>query len=96
VRSALTTVAFSVEPSTTPRGILVPSMVIPNATTQRCSAKWTPSINRATRSSSERSALIISSSARSVICTNRRLTAERDVERAEASTATPTGSRPAR
>ncbi len=29
VSSALTTVAFSVEPSTTPRGILVPSMLIP-------------------------------------------------------------------
>ena len=43
-------VVFSVEPSTRASGCLVPSRAMPKATTQVCSAKWTPSTSRQTRS----------------------------------------------
>ena len=62
--SSVTSVAFSVEPSTTPRGCLVPSMAMPTATTQQWPAKCTPSTMSATKSSPDRSAP--SSSARAV------------------------------
>jgi hypothetical protein len=47
-------VAFSVEPSTSASGCLLPAMSMPNATTQQDSAKCTPSIINATRSSPAR------------------------------------------
>ncbi len=87
--------AFSVSPSTTPRGCLVPSTPMPRATTQRWSAKCTPSTISATRSSFDRSAASMSASAVSVAATKRRLTADFDVDRAVDSTFVPTGSRPA-
>ena len=52
---SVTSVAFSVEPSTSASGCLTPSMPIPSATTQQDSAKCTPSIINATRSSPDRS-----------------------------------------
>ncbi len=62
-------------------------MSMPSATTQQWPAKCTPSTMNATRSSADRSALISSARAVSVAATKRRDTAERDVERASASTA---------
>jgi hypothetical protein len=53
---SVTTVVLSVAPSASPSGTLVPSMVIPSATTQRCSATRIPSTMSATRSSPDRSA----------------------------------------
>jgi hypothetical protein len=72
----------------------VPSMPMPSATTQVCSAKCTPSTINATRSSPDRSAAINSARACSVAATNRRDTADRLVEAAFASTNSPTGSNP--
>ena len=46
----MTRVAFSVEPSSTASGCLVPSMPMPSATTQALSPKCTPSTMNATRS----------------------------------------------
>src|SRR3954454_23146609 len=66
----LTTVVFSVDPSTNPSGCLVPSTSMPSATTHRCSAKYTPSIINATRSKSVRSLASRSVSAVSVMATN--------------------------
>ena len=43
----MTKAAFSVEPSTSANGCLVPSMSIPRATTQQDSAKCTPSKSKA-------------------------------------------------
>ena len=88
-------VVFSVAPSTTANGCLVPSMPIPRATTQRWSPKWTPSTINATRSRPERSRASSSPRAVSVAFTNRRDTADFDVERARAVTSAPTGSKPA-
>ena len=70
----MTRAAFSVEPSTNANGCLVPSMPIPRATTQHDSAKHTPSIISATRSSPDRSAPSSSASAVWVIATNLRET----------------------
>ena len=64
------------DPSTKASGCLVPSMPIPSATTQHGSAKCTPSIINATRSSPDRSAASSSASAVSVAATNRRETAD--------------------
>lgn len=50
---ALTTVMLAVDPGTNPNGCLVPSMSMPNAATQTCSAKHTTSVISATRSSPE-------------------------------------------
>ena len=69
-------------------------MSMPSATTHRWSAKWTPSIINATRSSSERSAASRSPSACSVIATNLRETADLLVDLDTSSTAPPTGSSP--
>jgi hypothetical protein len=55
-----------------------------------------PSTINATRSSPDRSADSSSASAVSVAATNRRVTAERDVDVAVSVTASPTGSSPAR
>src|SRR3954471_20541723 len=64
----------------------------PNATTHRWSAKWTPSIMIATRSSPVRSAASRSTNACSVIATNFRDTADLLVAAASSSTPWPTGS----
>ena len=72
----------------------MPSMSIPSATTQMCSPKCTPSTMSATRSSEDRSAASSAASAVSVWATNRRDTAERDVDVAAFSVRAPTGSSP--
>ena len=90
----LTTVAFSVSPSTNARGCLVPSMSIPRATTHRCWAKWTPSTMMATRSRPDRSTAISSARADSVAATKRRDTADLDTERVLALIVSPMGSSP--
>ena len=87
---------FSVSPSHSPTGVLVPSTLIASATTQQCCAKWIPSIINAATRNADRSRLISSSSSRAVARTNRRDTADFDVDRAAASTASPTGSLAAR
>ena len=92
----MTSVAFSVEPSSTASGYLVPSSPIPSATTQQDSAKCTPSTRNATKSSPDRSAPISSANAVSVAATNRRDTADLLVAVAVASTRSPTGSSPVR
>src|SRR6516164_4919134 len=57
--SAWTTEAFSVAPSISPRGCLIPSPSMPTAATRtRCSVMWMPSICTTKRSSLERSASI--------------------------------------
>src|SRR5215470_17390454 len=57
--SAWTTEAFSVAPSISPRGCLIPSPSMPTAATRtRCSVMWMPSICTTKRSSPERSASI--------------------------------------
>src|SRR5665811_444134 len=76
VSRSVTTVVFSVEPSTSPSGCLTPSMPIPSAATHRCSPKWTPSIINATRSSPDRSTASRSANAVSVAATNLRETAD--------------------
>jgi hypothetical protein len=73
-------------------GCLVPSMPMPSATTQRWSAKCTPSMLIATRSSPDRSAASRSASACSVIATNLRDTADLLIDPASSSTPWPTGS----
>jgi len=90
--SSVTRVAFSVEPSTSDNGCLVPSMAIPRATTHVCSPKCTPSTMNPTRSSPDRSAESRAASAVSVCATNRRDTAEREVAVAAVSVRCPTGS----
>jgi hypothetical protein len=69
-------------------------MSMPRATTQVCSPKCTPSTINATRSSPDRSAASSWASAVSVAVTNRRDTAERDVDVAACSVRVPTGSSP--
>ena len=86
--------AFSVEPSSIANGTFVPSMVIPNATTQTWSAKCTPSTMNATRSRLDRSCDNRSARACSVALTNRRETADLLVEVASLVTCSPTGSKP--
>ena len=90
----VTRVAFSVEPSTSASGCLVPSMSMPSATTQHDSAKCTPSIINATRSSPDRSRDSSSASAVSVIATNLRETADLLVAEDVSATCSPTGSSP--
>ena len=65
----MTRAAFSVEPSTSPSGCVTPLMSMPGATMQQDSAKCTPSIISATRSSPNRSRDSSSASAVSVIAT---------------------------
>ncbi len=67
-------------------------MSMPSATTHRWSAKWTPSIINATRSSPVRSLASRSANACSVIATNLRETADLLVDLVP--TASPTGSSP--
>jgi hypothetical protein len=90
--SAVATVAFSVDPSHSPSGIFTPSVVIPSATIIIRSLSSIPSIiitaNR--RSASCRD--INSPSACRVRSMNVRDTELFDVDRARASTSSPTGS----
>jgi hypothetical protein len=87
------TVAFSVEPSQSPSGILTPSVVMPSATTLVRPFKAMPSIIiTAGRTSSSRRVMSASRFSR-VRETNSRDTADFDVDRACASTSSPTGSR---
>ncbi len=72
----------------------MPSMPIPNATTQQCSPKCTPSTMNATRSSVDRSAASSAARAVSVAATNFRDTADLLVAVAVSVTCSPTGSRP--
>ncbi len=90
----MTSVAFSVAPSTSASGILLPCRSIPSATTQQVSAKCTPSTISATRSSRDRSAASNSASAVSVCATNLRDTADFEVLLDVALTCSPTGSSP--
>jgi hypothetical protein len=85
-------VLFSVSPSQRPTGTFVPSVQIASATTQQASAKCTPSSINAASLSSDRSRLINSSSPAWVAVLNRRLTDDRDVDRALAASCSPTGS----
>src|SRR5439155_2162267 len=90
--SAVATVAFSVEPSQSPSGILTPSVVIPSVTTLVRPCSSSPSIIITASLMSSRRRLISSPSDRRVRSTNVRETAERDVDRAARSTSEPTGS----
>ena len=69
---------------------------MPNATTQVCSPKCTPSISNATRSNPLRPALMSSARAVWVMATNRREIADLEVPVAACSTWMPTGSSPIR
>ena len=92
VINARTTVAFSVDPSTTPNGTLVPSAVTPSAPIMVWPAKSKPSMNKIShrRSSSGRARNSARRSA--VAATKRRDTELCDVADATSSTAAPTGS----
>jgi hypothetical protein len=86
------TLAFSVEPSLSESGTLVPSGLIPSATIWVAPASSSPSIMTTASSSPDRSHERSTSSAARVADTNVRDTADFDVERALASTRSPTGS----
>ena len=90
--SALATVAFSLEPSHSPSGILTPSVVIPSATMFVRPFSSIPSSIITASLTSSRRRLISSSSATRVRSTNARDTDDFDVERALVSTPVPTGS----
>src|SRR5512144_2445127 len=90
--SDLTTVLFSVEPSHSPTGILVPSAVLASATTTHRSAMCSPSSINTLTSSSVRSRAISSASAVWVCLTNRRDTADLEVDFAVFAACSPTGS----
>jgi hypothetical protein len=87
------TVAFSVEPSHSPSGIFTPSVVMPSATTLVRPLRSIPSIISTAKRTSSRRRDISASRFSRVRATNSRETAEREVERATASTSAPTGSR---
>src|SRR6202171_3113371 len=87
-----TTVLFSVEPSHSPTGFLVPSAVMASATTTQRSPRCSPSSMSTLMSSPVKSRAINSASAVSVWRTNRREIAERLVDFACLSTRVPTGS----
>jgi hypothetical protein len=91
-RRSFTTVVFSVSPSHSPTGTLVPSVVMARATTMQHSAKTTPSIIMAATSSSERSRATSSASLASVAALKRRDTADFEPLRATASSSVPMGS----
>jgi hypothetical protein len=95
VSTSVTTVAFSVAPSAKASGTLVPSMVMPRATTQVWAATRMPSTMSATRSIPVRSWASRSARACSVRATNRRDTADLEVPELAWTTWVPTGSSPA-
>ena len=82
---------LSVDPSTTASGCFTPSSPMPKATTHRWSAKWTPSIIIAPRSSPDRSAASRSANAVSAIATNLRDAADLLLEVLSRSTSAPAG-----
>src|SRR6266498_2282588 len=90
--SERTTVLFSVEPSHSPIGTLVPSAPMASATTTQRSLRCSPSSISTLMSRSVRSRASNSASAVSVSRTNRRETADLLVDLAVVSTCSPTGS----
>jgi len=86
------TVAFSVEPSTTPSGTFVPSAVTPSAPTMVWPAKSNPSTNTISQRSPSSGRERNSASRSAVAVMNRRLTELCDVPDAPCSTCAPTGS----
>src|SRR5271157_1047983 len=89
---AVTTVLFSVSPSQSPTGTLVPSEVITRHTTTHEPATSSPSIMRTATSRSDRFRAINSPMALAVAVTKRRETAELDIDFERASSSSPTGS----
>jgi hypothetical protein len=90
--SAVATLAFSVDPSQSPSGTLMPSAVIPSATTQQRPCSSSPSIIITANRASSRRRLISSDSATRVRSMKVRETEDFDVDRAARSTSAPTGS----
>ena len=88
----MTTTLFSVSPSHSPTGTLVPSAVMTRATTQHWPATSSPSIMRTATSRWARLRAIRSSMAFLVAAMKRRETADLEVERARVSMSVPTGS----
>jgi hypothetical protein len=89
---AVTTVLFSVSPSHSPTGTLVPSVVMTRDTTTHEPATSSPSIMRTATSRSERSRAISSLIALVVAATKRRETADLDMDLDRDSSSFPTGS----
>jgi|GEM_PF-6133924 len=89
---AVTTVLFSVSPSQSPTGTLVPSEVMTRETTTHEPATSSPSIMSATMSRSDRSRAISSPMALTVAATKRLEMADLDVDLERASSSFPTGS----
>ncbi len=89
---AVTTVLFSVSPSHSPTGTLVPSVVMTRATTTHEPATSSPSIMRTATSRSERFRAISSPMALVVAATKRRETADLDMDFERPSSSSPTGS----
>src|SRR4051794_28786748 len=83
VSRSVTTVAFSVAPSTSAGGALTPSPSVPSAAIQTDSPRCAPSIVSAARSNPVRSAASGSAGAVSVAATNFRDTADLLVDLAE-------------
>jgi hypothetical protein len=92
-RSAVATVAFSIEPSQSPSGILTPSVVVPGATKLVRALSSIPSIIIIARRTSSSGRLTSASRFSRVPATNSRETADLDVERASLATSLSTGSR---
>src|ERR1019366_6256319 len=89
---AVTTVLFSVSPSQSPTGILVPSVVMSRATTAHEPATSSPSIMSTATSISERFRAISSSMALVVAATKRREIADLDMDLERSSSSAPTRS----
>src|SRR4051794_508137 len=87
------TVLFSVEPSQSPSGTLVPSVVTPRQTTQQRPLSSTPSSISAARRMSPSGRDISARRCSPVRPTNSRETADFEVERSASTTSWPTGSR---
>ena len=87
------TVLFSVEPSHKPSGVLIPSVVIPSATTQQRPFSSIPSSINAARRTSASDRDISAWRCSLVRPTNSRLTADLLVDRSALTTSWPTGSR---
>ena len=85
----MTTVLFSVSPSHSPTGTLVPSAVIARATTQHTSANTIPSIINTATSNAPRSRASSSANTVSVAALKRREIADFESPLATASSAAP-------
>jgi len=90
--SAVATVAFSDEPSQSPSGIFIPSVVIPRQTTLVRPFRSIPSSIITARRTSESRRAISSPRASRVRSTNARETDDFDIDLAARSTSCPTGS----